>query len=117
MIGPVAYGTTLWFVAATFINKADALFQPTTSTSVTLMLYGAAIPIAYTSVKIMPSLSICKKSEIMRSTAIGLAAATLLDGLALVFVPSLYGNTTNSPRGAAWLLWGVGWFLIFGIEK
>jgi hypothetical protein len=115
MIRPAIYGSVLWFGAAVFINKAEVLYRPDTSLSTTLFLYIASIPVAYIGINAMPHLSVCKRSEIQRSTLIGLAAATMLDGLAMVFSPSLYGASVNNVRGAAWLLWGVGWFCLFSL--
>lgn len=115
MIRPALYGSIIWFGAAVFIDKADFLYRPDTDVSTTIMLYAASIPIVYVASTAMPVLSICKKNEVQRSTLIGLAAATMLDGLALVFSPSLYGASVNNVRGAAWLLWGVGWFCIFSL--
>jgi hypothetical protein len=116
MIRPAIYGSILWFCGATFIKYADFLFQFDTPASTTVILYIATIPIAYTGIHAMPYLSVCKKNEIQRSTLIGSAVALMLDGLALVFFPSLYGRSVlHNIKAGAWLLWGAGWFFVSGL--
>jgi hypothetical protein len=44
------------------------------------------------------------------------ATATLLDGLALIYFPALYGtNEAVILRGAALILWGAGVGLVLGL--
>jgi hypothetical protein len=108
---PALYGTALWGVGVLFINRTEPhLFSKNTSPGVSALLYAASIPVVFASIRCMPLLRICAKSDIMRSTVIGLGTAASLDGLALTFTPRIYGTEENS-RAGAWLLFASGFTL------
>jgi hypothetical protein len=111
-VKPAVYGTVLWGAAVLFINRTEStFFSNHTSPAISALLYAASIPVVFASVKAMPLLRICAKSDIMRSTVIGLGTAATLDGLALTFTPRIYGMQENY-HAPAWLLFGSGFTLL-----
>ncbi|KAJ3330666.1 hypothetical protein HDU76_005129 [Blyttiomyces sp. JEL0837] len=115
------YGAAAWYAAGLFIkHNHKTFFDSNTSITRQIFLFAVTIPVAYVSVKVQPKLLNISndKYTIAKSTAIGLAAATILDGVAMTWFPHIYdsvGDDTVFRRGAGWILWGVGWFIYFGI--
>ena len=110
------YGTTLWYLAALFIKKSQ-LFEDSTPPSTQIVLYVVAAPTSIVLVHGLKFIGI-KKHEIPKAAVIATAVATLLDGVALIWLPSLYTNNANlsvvsNNKGAAFLLWAVGWILLY----
>lgn len=55
------------------------------------------------------------RAQALTGVAVALAVATLLDGLALAWLPWLYGRGPEEVAGAgAAILWGAGVFLVLG---
>jgi hypothetical protein len=109
---PALYGTALWGVGVLFINLTEThLFSNNTSPGISALLFALSIPVAFVTVKAMPLLRICAKSDVMRSTVIGLGTAATLDGLALTFTPRIYGTQENL-RAGAWILFVSGFTLL-----
>jgi hypothetical protein len=108
---PALYGTALWGVGVLFVNRTEPhLFSKDTSLGISALLYAVTIPVVFTSIRVMPLLRICGKSDIMRSTVVGLGTAAVLDGLALTFTPRIYSTQDNQLPGA-WLLFASGFTL------
>jgi len=116
LLKSAGYGTTLWYLAALFIKKSE-LFQDTTPLSTQIVLYVVAAPTGILLVHGLKFIGI-KKNDIPKAAVIATAVATLLDGVALIWLPSLYSNHTrfsmlSNSKGAAFLLWAVGWILLY----
>lgn len=104
-------GAALWFLAALLMRAIEPLgaFQ------------GIGVPVLYALVVpgTVPFVILTRKLAKLRGdqTAIGVtvvtAAASLLDGTALVAIPELYG--ANPSGAAAAILWGAGVGLFLGV--
>ncbi len=108
-----AIGVILWFAAAktVFFGSAAGFFGPTAS----LLTFIIAIPICWLSVWVSKKLARLAPGQTLPGIAIGLVAATLCDGIALTWGQRLYGSDPAQVTfGAAWILWGVAFFLLFG---
>jgi hypothetical protein len=104
-------GVFFWLVFALVIRFSNGMgiFGGTIG-AVTFLL---SIPIAWLlilGIKVMARLS---TGQIMSGLGISSATAGLCDGIALTWMPSLYGNESSEVLlGAAYIIWGVGIILI-----
>ncbi len=81
------------------------------------IMFAIAIPISWASVRVAAIIVKPAAGEQLPMIAWGLVAATLLDGLGVTFIPGLYaGIGAASQFGLAWIIWGVGLFLIFAMR-
>ena len=105
-----AYGIVLWFVFALVIRTFGAvLFVPG---SLQLVLsFALLVPIAYLGVWSLEALG-AKGPLLLPALVVATIPAGLLDGLALTWT-TLYGPAAQT--GAAWILWGVAWTLLFAL--
>jgi hypothetical protein len=107
----ISLGVFFWFVFAMVIRFGNGLgiFGGAIG-AVTFLL---SIPIGWfliVGIKAMAGLAI---GQIMTGLGISSATAGLCDGIALTWVPSLYGNELSEALlGAAYIIWGVGIILI-----
>jgi hypothetical protein len=80
-----------------------------------VVLYAAIIPGTWPFVVLLIRAAGLDRAQALHGVAVALAVATLLDGLALAWVPGLYGARIEDVAGAgAVILWGAGVFLVFG---
>lgn len=108
------FGTAVWYGAALFIQQSG-LFENDAPLSTQAILYVAAVPTSMLLVNGLKLIGI-RNNEIPKAAAIATGVATLLDGLALIWLPGLYGarlGVLSNSKGAAFLLWGVGCGLLF----
>lgn len=106
----LAIGIGFWFAAAKFAGLVGPLgfFSPPHNAT-TLFL---TVITAWPSVKLIQLMVQLSPSQLVPSIGIGTAVAAILDGTALTWTPTLYGNQTPQILGAAaWILWGAGWIL------
>lgn len=106
------YGLGFWFAAALTVRFGApfGIFGAQASA----ILFGAAIPICWVAVRFAQYLARLQTGQILPGVAVGLIAATCADGVALTWGRALYGtDPAQIVYGAAWILWGVGWFLLF----
>lgn len=107
----VAWGAGLWFAAALLVrwlNDVGALNMPWVVLTYMLVIPGT-VPFIYLT-RMVAGLM---KNQTALGLATATAAATLLDGNALVWAPWLYG--TAGLAGAAAILWGAGVGLALGL--
>jgi hypothetical protein len=107
----LALGVVLWLAAALCIRY-----------TVPLGIYGGligiitflvSIPISALLVFIVKGPAALDRAQIVPGIGLSVAAATLCDGVALTWTPSLYGSKPEDVLlGAALLLWGVGCILV-----
>jgi hypothetical protein len=72
------------------------------------------IPMCWLSVLFIKKAAMLGAGQTLPGIAVGLVAATLCDGIALTWGRGLYGSDpAQVTYGAAWILWGVGLFLLF----
>jgi hypothetical protein len=107
----ILYSVFLWFVAAMFIQamKGTAIFGGTNG----ILTFFFLIPVSWLSVLSIRWVGGLRKGQTISGVAVGLAAATFLDAVALTWTPWLYGGEPQHVLfGGASILWGVGLFLL-----
>ena len=101
-------GAAFWLLAALLVRFVGPVVLAEVSFR-TLLLLAATVPLTRTFIQTARRLGRLSPPEVYDSVVVMTTIATLLDGLAIMFYPALYGS---SPRlvmlGAAWILWGVG---------
>jgi hypothetical protein len=100
-------GALFWFLAAQMVRVGTplGLFDG----RALALTYLAALPLSWGFLQIGRAVGQLTPRTIVRGVALMVATATLLDGLALALLPTLYGTSTpHILAGAAWILWGVG---------
>ena len=107
----VVYGATLWFSAAMLIRVLTPVGA--LEGQGLLLTYLLTIPGTLPFLYLMRKIAGLRSDQTAIAIAIGTATATLLDGTALVLIPSLYGP--NTAGAGAVILWGAGVGLVEGI--
>ncbi len=108
----IILGLIFWFLGAMSVlfGSPAGFFGPTAS----VVAFALGIPICWISVLVIKKLARLETGQTLPGIAIGLAAATFCDGIALTWVRGLYGSDpAQVTYGAAWILWGAGLFLLF----
>ena len=109
----VAYGAIGWFAAALLIRFLEPfhVFDGMARVWTYLLIIPGSVPLVWI------GQAIARHTKVQR----GLAAATftgtalVLDGLAVAWIPWLYGSTTEHVlAGAAAILWGAGVAIALG---
>ena len=120
----VGLGTIYWGAAAVTIRHAGHILFANDLRRVAT--FSGSIPTGYMLMVMSEGLLGIHSSQRFMATAVMLAAALPLDGLAFMFFPSLYENpsikktnphsaVTFSRMGAASIFWGVGVILIMSL--
>ena len=106
-----AYGTALWYMASLFCKHSRRrIFEKESPRRNLFRVYVALIPISYVGLYGLILLGIDGK-DLVEHVVIATATATLLDAIALEWIPSLYGCESSfivGARPAAAIFWGVG---------
>jgi hypothetical protein len=105
-------GIAFWFAAAMTVRFGGpaGFFGPTAN----VFVFALTIPICWLSVVCIRKVASLAAGQTVPGIAIGLVAATLCDGIGLTWGNGLYGtDPVMTTFGAAWILWGVGFFLLF----
>lgn len=112
----VGYGLAFWFAAAMTIHLAPSLFDGGFANAIVLAV---SVPIAWATMPLARLACGVDDALLFEATAIAIAAATFADGVGITFASgTLYaGVTPASQFGAAWILWGVGWLLVFAWQR
>ncbi len=101
-------GVVFWLLAALFIRSFGGFFFRG-PTALLLGLFVACLPLSRGFMQTAKRLGRLNPPEVYDAMVVMTGIATLLDGVAIVFLPSLYGP---SPRhvmlGAGLILWGAG---------
>ncbi|WP_137178742.1 hypothetical protein [Roseomonas sp. AR75] len=103
----VASGIVFWFLAALFCRFAAPAgwFGGLGS----LLLFVVALPGLWAAVVVTRRIAGLSASQLFPGVSAATMAATLCDGVAITWVPSLYGGVTPGlAPAAAWILWGAG---------
>jgi hypothetical protein len=109
----VGMGAVLWLGAALLLGALAPLGIYDGWARV--LLYAAIVPGTWPFVLVLARAAQLSGPPVFSGVAVALAAATLLDGLALAWAPWLYGGTVPHIAGAgAAILWGAGVFLVLG---
>jgi len=99
-------GAVLWVigVAGLHVAAAGGVF----ATWPTLVIL-AAVPMAYGTARLAGRIGRRSGAGLLESVALVALPASLLDGIALTWVPGVYAAQASDQRAAAaWLLWFVG---------
>lgn len=108
----IVLGVVFWFAGAMAVRfgAPAGFFGPTAS----VLAFALGIPICWLSVLFIKNVARLAVGQTVPGIAIGLVAATLCDGVGLTWGNGLYGSDpVMTTFGAAWILWGVGFFLLF----
>jgi len=106
-------GAVLWLAAALLLRALAPLGIHQGMAQA--ILYAAIVPGTWPFVLLLIRAPGLHRSQALTGVAVALAVALLLDGLALAWMPSLYGTTPEDLAGAgAAILWGAGVFLVLG---
>ncbi|WP_415642868.1 hypothetical protein [Sphingomonas antarctica] len=109
----IIFGIVFWFLAAQFVHFFPQLFDRGWQQ---MAVYAAVIPLSWASVPLALAIARAPKLLAVEIVAIGTAAAALFDGIAIAWAPHLYAGLSNMTQmGAAMILWGVGWLLVFAL--
>lgn len=109
----VAFGAVAWLLAALLIRWLEPfdVLQGSARVWTYLLIIPGSVPLVWIS-RAIASLT---KAQLGVACAISTAAALLLDGLAVAWIPWLYGTTTEHVlAGAAAILWGAGVVITLG---
>lgn len=102
-----AIGAVLWLAAALLIHALEPLAPFSGSTR--MLTYALIVPGTWPAVLAFAPIAGLARRQLGLGYAVGTAAATLLDGLALAWTPGLYGSDPlYVGAGAAAILWGAG---------
>jgi hypothetical protein len=107
----ISLGVFFWFAFAMVIRLGNGLgiFGGAIG-AVTFLL---SIPIAWFLILGIKAIAGLHTGQVMSGLGISSATAGLCDGIALTWMPSLYGNESSAALlGAAYIIWGVGIILI-----
>ncbi|RHY26956.1 hypothetical protein DYB32_007141 [Aphanomyces invadans] len=115
------FGSAIWVVAALFVKWTRRVFFDSNAPLLyTLLLFAASIPVSFAIVQTARvALGSLTKPNVLFSIVIATTVAGMLDGAAMVLLPdALYGGAGDGlAKGAAWILWGVGWCLFWTINE
>lgn len=106
-----AFGAALWFIAALLIARLQplgVLDLPNLA-----LTYAAIIPGTLPTVYLMRWIGGLGSDQTAMGMMVGTAVATMLDGTALRWFPSLYG--ADAAAAGAVILWGAGAGLVLGL--
>ena len=109
-------GAVLWLAAALLIRALEPLniFEGGRR----VLVYALTIPGTWPFVLLLERLGKLARNQVAMGYAVGTASATLLDGLALAWFPSLYGSSVAHIAGAgAVILWGAGVGLVLAFIR
>lgn len=106
------YGIGFWFLAAMTVRLFPAPFD---GAFANLCFLAASVPVCWLSIPISLRAADAGPKHALDVNVAAIIAATLLDGIGITFASDrLYaGVGAASQFGAAWILWGVGWIMLF----
>jgi hypothetical protein len=109
-------GAVLWLAAALLIRALEPsnIFEGGTR----VLVYALTLPGTWPFVLLLERFGRLARNQVAMGYAVGTASATLLDGLALAWLPSLYGSSVAHIAGAgAVILWGAGVGLVLAFIR
>jgi hypothetical protein len=105
-------GVIFWFAAAMVVRYGNpvGVFGPTVS----VITFAAVTPVCWLAVLFTKQVAKLGPGQTVPGVVVGTVTATFLDGIGLTWGNGLYGtDPVLTTLGAAWILWGVGLFLVF----
>lgn len=109
----IAFGVTGWFAAALLIRFLEPfnVFDGMARVWTYLLIIPGSVPLVW----IGRAIAGLAKAQLGVASAIFTTTALLLDGLAVAWIPWLYGTATDHVlAGAAAILWGAGVAITLG---
>jgi hypothetical protein len=109
----IAFGVIGWFLAALLIRFLEpyGVLQGTARVWTYLLIIPGSVPLVW----IGRAIAKLTKAQLGVAAAVFTATALLLDGLAVAWIPWLYGHATDHVlAGAAAILWGAGIAITLG---
>ena len=109
----IGLGAAFWLTAAVLLRMLGSagIYDGTMRIAFYLLVVPGTLPLVLLTQRIAG----LRNDQIALGVAVVTATATLLDGLALAWVPSLYGADAAQVAGAgAAILWGAGVGLVLG---
>jgi hypothetical protein len=107
----ISLGVFFWFVFALLIRFGNELGIFGGAMGAATFLF--SIPVAWLLIIGIKAMAGLMTGQIFAGLGISTATAGLCDGIALTWMPSLYGNESSSALlGAGYILWGAGVILI-----
>ncbi len=114
MVLLAAFGALLWFAAAMLMRLIGPMGALQGMGRV--ILYVLVIPATFPFVLIARKLATLRPDQTAHGVTVATAVATLLDGIALAWFPTLYGTDIGQVAAAgAAILWGAGVGLALGL--
>jgi len=108
------YGIAFWFTAAICVKLGGSIgiFGKTASVFTFLI----SIFISWLSILLNIKIANLSSQQIVPGVCYGLMIATFFDSIFITWFSKLYGSEDEKIiMGAAWILWGVSFFIIFAI--
>jgi hypothetical protein len=111
IIRAAVFGAIVWFCAAMTVHFGAPLFD---SGWANALIFAAIIPGCWALMPMTRMAAAIGRAHILDAAVVGLIAATFLDGIAMTWFSGLYAGTSLATQnGAAFILWGIGWILLF----
>lgn len=108
----VLVGVVAWFLAAMTVRFGTpiGLFSGLGR----VVTFAVSIAVAWGAVPVVRAAAGVARGQSFAGMGLATAAAAICDGVAMAWFPALYGPTASEALvGAAWILWGVGWLLVW----
>ncbi|KAI9331628.1 hypothetical protein BDR26DRAFT_870142 [Obelidium mucronatum] len=105
-----AYGAAAWFAAATYIRFNRPLVQ-----SPSVALFAVLVPVSWAGTYGLRWLGFKKRDHLIAGYSVATATATVLDAVAMLWFPELYGGALENGVVGATVLWGAGWGLFASV--
>jgi len=112
----IAVGVVFWFGAAMAVKVLSPMGAFGTVGSA--VMFALALPLGWAGVWIAARVASLRGEQVLPGIAVGAAAATFCDGIALTWFRWLYGTDPEQVLyGAAWILWGIFAFIVAAIVE
>jgi hypothetical protein len=108
-----AFALLLWISGAILIRLLTPL-GVFSGGVLTVLIFAGGVAFNIPTIWLVERLGGLRRNQIVAGMALGSGVAVVCDGLAITWAPWLYGGASEDlSRAAAWLLWTVGFGLIF----
>jgi hypothetical protein len=109
----IILGAVFWFLAAMPVRYVPSIFDAGWWSVVLLV---GSLPGAWAFIKLVLWIVRLPDQRSLMAISIATITALFLDGLAMTWVPQLYGGDPGAAlRGAGWILFGVGALWLSGL--
>ena len=113
----IVLGVFFWFLAAMAIR----FFGPSLLVRGSLapvFVFLATIPLTWGLLRLATAMGRVRGAAVLPALAVMSLVAMMLDGVAITWVPELYGVAPDAVgMAAAWLLWGVAWTFVWAFYR